>query len=114
MGSGEDFQFNGFSGESRHPQFPTIKRHIERAVQDLFLDSLRNKSDDLLYVFNDEKQIDGFVERILSYWEDLEDYEACKEVLELTNGFKQRWQERETLEDSSALIRIRELFKSQE
>jgi hypothetical protein len=114
MGAGEDFQFNGFSGDSKHPQFPTIKKHIERAVQDLFLDSLRNKSNDLLYVFGDEKQIDGFVERILNYWEGLEDYEVCKEVLELTGDFKQRWQERESLGDSSALIRIRELFKPQE
>jgi len=108
----EDFQFSGFGRESSHPQFSTIKRHIERAVQDLFLDSLRNKSNDLLYVFNDQKQIDLFVQRILDYWEALEDYEVCKEVLELSADFKKRWEDRESLGDSSALIRIRELFKT--
>lgn len=108
----ENNPFGQFEGENSHPQFALIKKHIERAVQDLFLDSLRKKSNDLLYVFNNEEQIDAFVDRILKYWEALENYEICKEVLSLTSDFKERWRNKETEEDSPALLRIKELFKS--
>lgn len=108
----ENNPFENFEGEGSHPQFSIIKKHIERAVQDLFLDSLRKRSDDLLYVFTSEEQIDTFVSRILKYWEGLENYEICKEVLSLTGDFKERWKNKEEENDSPALIRIRELFKS--
>lgn len=104
--------FGQFDGETHHPQFTLIKKHIERAVQDLFLDSLRKKSQDLLYVFNSEEQIDTFVDRILKYWEELENYEICKEVLSLTVDFKERWNNRGQNDDSPALLRIKELFKT--
>ena len=113
MNSG-GFQINDFRNEGGHPQFEVIKKHIERAVQDLFIDSLRSKTNDLLYVFNEESQIDGFTERILHYWEDLEDYEICKEVLELSKEFKERWKNRESVEESPSISRIKNLFKSQE
>ena len=112
--TGGDFYFNDFRIGGKHPQFEIIKKHIERAVQDLFIDSLRSKTNDLLYVFNDEAQIESFTERILNYWESLEDYEICKEVLELSKEFKERWKNRESIEESPSISRIRNLFKSQE
>jgi hypothetical protein len=108
------FQMEDFRNGGKHPQFEVIKKHIERAVQDLFIDSLRSKTDDLLYVFNEESQIDGFTERILNYWEGLEDYEVCKEVLDLSKEFKERWRNRESVEESPSISRIKNLFKSQE
>ena len=109
-----DFHTDDFRMGGKHPQFKVIKKHIERAVQDLFVDSLRSRTDDLLYVFSDESQIDAFTERILSYWEELEDYEVCKEVLDLSKDFKERWKNRESVEESSSIARIKDLFKSQE
>jgi len=103
---------NDFFEPEPHIQFHIIKKHIERAVQDLFLDSLRKKNSDLLYIFNDEEQIDFFIERILKYWENLENYENCKEVLLLSNDFKERWKNKGEDLDSAALDRINELFKT--
>jgi hypothetical protein len=103
-----------FKNVGNHPQFGIIKKHIERAVQDLFIDSLRTRTDDLLYVFSDESQIDAFTKRILNYWEELEDYEVCKEVLDLSKNFKERWKNRESVEESTSIARIKSLFKSQE
>ena len=108
------FQIDDFRNGGKHPQFEVIKKHIERAVQDLFIDSLRSRANDLLYVFNEESQIDGFTERILNYWEGLEDYEVCKEVLDLSKEFKERWRNRESVEESPSISRIKNLFKSQE
>jgi hypothetical protein len=109
-----DFYMDDFNMGGKHPQFEVIKKHIERAVQDLFIDSLRSKTNDLLYVFNDESQIDGFTERILNYWERLENYEVCKEVLDLSKDFKERWKNRESVEESPSISRIKDLFKSHE
>jgi hypothetical protein len=111
---GGDFYMDDFRSSGKHPQFEVIKKHIERAVQDLFIDSLRSRTNDLLYVFNDEAQIDGFTERILNYWEALEDYEVCKEVLDLSKEFKERWKNRESVEESPNISRIKDLFKSHE
>jgi hypothetical protein len=111
MFNGGDFYLDDFSSGPKHPQFDLIKKHIERAVQDLFIESLRSKTEDLLYVFKDESQIDDFTERILNYWEGLENYEICKEVLDLTKNLKERWTNRESREgDSAGLSRIRDLF----
>ena len=107
------FQIDDFRNGGKHPQFEVIKKHIERAVQDLFMDSLRSKTEDLLYVFSEESQIDRFTERILHYWEELEDYEVCKDVLGLSKEFKERWKNRESVEESPSISRIKNLFKSQ-
>jgi hypothetical protein len=109
----DGFSMDDFGNVGKHPQFDVIKKHIERAVQDLFIDSLRTKTDDLLYVFNDESQIDSFTKRILNYWEELEDYEVCKEVLDLTKEFKERWKKQEFVDESLSISRIKSLFKSQ-
>jgi hypothetical protein len=98
----------------KHPQFALIKRHIERAVQDLFLDSLRNNNDQLVYLFTEENQIDGFIERILKYWESLEDYETCKEVVSLSGEFKNKWKNKEDLPPSPGFIRLKSLFDTHE
>lgn len=101
---------NDYSLDDKHPQFSLIKKHIERAVQDLFLDSLRNDTDNLVHVFSNEEQIDGFVERILKYWEQYEDYEVCKEVISLSKKFKKRWKERDEIPQSEGLMRLKNLF----
>lgn len=101
-----------FSLDDKHPQFNLIKKHIERAVQDLFLDSLRNHPDDLVFLFINEEQIDAFVGRILNYWEGYEDYEICKEVISLSKVFKERWKEREDLPDTPGFERLKNLFDS--
>lgn len=101
-------------GGGSHPQFSILKKHIERAVQDLFLDALRTQSPELLYVFSDEAQIDGFVKRILTYWEELENYEICQEVMGLSKKFKEKWSNRDLEESSVGLDRIRDLFKSKD
>lgn len=110
----DGFGLDDFKNVGNHPQFGIIKKHIERAVQDLFIDSLRTRTDDLLYVFSDESQIDAFTKRILNYWEGLEDYEVCKEVLDLSKNFKERWKNRESVEEPPSISRIKGLFKSQE
>lgn len=99
-----------FSLDEKHPQFGLIKKHIERAVQDLFLDSLRNDTNNLVHVFANEAQIDGFTERILKYWEAFEDYEVCKEVILLSKDFKEKWRNREEIPQSEALMRLKNLF----
>ena len=107
------FGFDSSNMGQKHPQFEIIKRHIERAVQDLFLDSLRNRNNDLVHIFSNEEQIDVFIKRVLKYWEDLEDYEVCKEVVELTKDFKEKWKNRDSLEESSGLTRLKNLFDQQ-
>jgi hypothetical protein len=99
-----------YSLDEKHPQFGLIKKHIERAVQDLFLDSLRNDGDTLVHIFSNEQQIDGFIEKILKYWEILEDYEICKEVIHLSSSFKEKWGKRDEIPQSEGLIRLKNLF----
>ena len=101
-------------GGQQHPQFNLLKSHIERAVQDLFLDSLRTQSPELLYVFTSEDQIDVFVKRILTYWEELEKYEVCQEVINLTKELKEKWAKRDMSETSVGLNRVRDLFRTKE
>ena len=105
------FMFMG--GEpAKHPQHNILKGHIERAVQDLFLESLRNQPIELFYVFETEKQIDSFINRILSYWEKIQKYEICQEVVKLSKQFRDKWKERDKLEQSEAVIRIKDIFGS--
>jgi hypothetical protein len=101
-------------GGQEHPQFNLLKSHIERAVQDLFLESLRTQSPELLYIFTAEEQIDAFVKRILTYWEELEKYEICQEVVNLTKQFKEKWVKRDLSETSVGLTRVRDLFRTKE
>jgi hypothetical protein len=105
------FMFMG--GEPpKHPQHNILKRHIERSVQDLFLEALRNQPIELFYVFETEEQIDSFINRILSYWEKIEKYEICQEVVKLSKEFRSKWEDRDKLEPSEAVIRIKDIFGS--
>lgn len=79
------------SKKEDHPQQDILKRHIERAVQDLFLTALKEKSDQLIHIFSTKAQIDGFIQRMLEYWEELENYETCIEINELSKKFRRRW-----------------------
>lgn len=104
----DPFLFGGF-GDS-HPQFPLIKKHIERSVQDLFLISLREQPEEMVYVFTEEEQIEKFKSRMLSYWEKFEEYEICQEISEKIEDLKTRWKERDTEVNPLTLEKIKALF----
>jgi hypothetical protein len=108
---GENFMFGG-NEQPKHPQYKILKKHIERSIQDLFLESLRNQPVELLYVFETEDQIDGFIQRTLSYWERLEKYEICKDILDLSKSLKEKWKDRDNLRESDGVIRIKDIFRS--
>jgi len=90
---------NGFGSEGPHPQFNILRKHIDRAVQDLFLSALRNPPAELNYVFRTEEQIDSFTQRMIKYWESNEDYEICAEIQKLGKNFKKDWKEKSNTED---------------
>jgi hypothetical protein len=99
----------GNQGNS-HPQFSLIKKHIERSVQDLFLTSLREQPEEMVYVFVEEDQIEKFKSRMLTYWEKFEEYEICQEVSERIEDLKERWKERDTEINPLTLEKIKSLF----
>jgi hypothetical protein len=99
-----------FGFDNEHPQFSLIKKHIERSVQDLFLTSLREQPEEMVYVFTEEEQIEKFKSRILSYWEKFEEYEICQEVSEKIQDLKERWKARDTEVDPLSLEKIKALF----
>ena len=99
-----------FGFGNSHPQFPLIKKHIERSVQDLFLISLREQPDEMVYVFTQEEQIDRFKSRMLTYWEGFEEYEICQEISERVEDLKERWKNRDTEVDPLSLEKIKSLF----
>lgn len=110
--NGEEFEPERSGEPLRHPQYDILKKHIERSVQDMFLSSLRSQPVELIFIFEAEEQIDGFSNRILKYWEALEKYEICSEVIELTKQLKEKWKNREDMERTEGLLRIRDIFKS--
>lgn len=109
-----DHQDNGsflFGGlNNSHPQFSTIKKHIERSVQDLFLESLRNHPEELVYVFTESEQIERFKRRMLSYWENFEEYEICQEIIDRVRDLKEIWEVRDLSVDPFTLEKIKSLF----
>ena len=96
-----------------HPQYEILQKHITRAVNDLFLISIRNNSRSLLRFFSNEDQIESFFKKIISYWEDLEKYEICEEVLISSKRIKEDWKnfklEDDESEDSSFIL-LKDLF----
>ena len=112
MNTGDNFGGFMFFSEERpqHPQFDILKRHIERCVQDVFLEALRTQPPELCFVFDSEEQIDSFVSRILSYWEESENFEICQEVIDLTKIFKEKWNNRQQLDSKHAVARIIDIF----
>jgi hypothetical protein len=102
-------------GDSKnHPQHEILQKHITRAVYDLFLISIRNKSKSLLRFFNSEDQIESFFAKIISYWESLEKYEICEEILSASKKIKRDWKKIKpgvTPEnEDSSFIMLRDLF----
>ena len=81
----------GSFGDHNHPQFEILKRHIDRAVQDLFLNSLRTQHSDFLYIFDSKDQIEKFAEKMIKYWEKEENYEVCAEILKLKKKMITKW-----------------------
>jgi hypothetical protein len=105
--------FNGFgSGSPTHPQYDVLKKHVERSIQDIFLNSLRDRMGDLVYVFDNTEQIDSFIERMLKYWERVENYETCLEIKNLSEPLKNKWKNRGTIDPGEASIKIKDIFKS--
>jgi len=99
--------------ENRHPQQDLLNSNVERAVQDLLLNSLRKQAPELIYLFTEESQIDPFINRSLKYWESLEKYEICKEILDLKESFKNKWKERDYNQGTVGLQRLKDLFNIQ-
>ena len=102
----------GMSGFPTHPQYDILKKHIERSIQDIFLSSLKEKSDDLIYVFDNHEQIDSFISRMLKYWENLEKYETCMEIKDLSKPLKRKWENRAAIDPGEASVKIKDIFKS--
>ena len=107
-----NFNFSDWgSSFEGHPQFSILKSHIERAVQDLFLNALRAQSQDFLQIFDEESKIDDFCSRMISYWEREENYETCAEILKLKSQLKQDWKKIPVCDRGKELV-IREWLKS--
>jgi len=106
--------FNGreMRGFPTHPQYDILKKHIERSIQDIFLSSLREKTNDLVYIFDNSDQIDSFVSRMLKYWEKLEKYETCMEIKNLSIQLRTKWENRGAIDPGEASIKIKDIFKS--
>lgn len=89
--SNSDF-YNGWgSSFETHPQFNVLKTHIDRAVQDLFFESLTEQNEEFLHIFSDEKKIEEFVGRMLKYWEKEENYELCSQIMILKSQLISKW-----------------------
>lgn len=101
----------GSSGKEGYPQFDVLKKHIDRAVQDLFLDSLRSQHNDFIYLFDDQNQIEKFINKMIKYWEKEENYEICAEILKLKKKMINKWK-RSMPEESSGGEEIKEWLRS--
>lgn len=100
----------GSFGDGNHPQFEILKKHIDRAVQDLFLNSLRTQNRDFLYIFDNPEQIEKFTKRMITYWEKEENYEVCAEIMKLKKKMVTKWkkvmsEEREEGEEMKEWLR---------
>jgi hypothetical protein len=89
----EDFNNNSpwRQSFSSHPQFTVLEAHVQRAVQDLFLTALRTQTEDFICIFDCQEQIEEFCNKMLVYWEGLEDYEICLEIQNLREQLKSTW-----------------------
>jgi hypothetical protein len=97
-----------------HPQYQLLKKHVERCVQDIFMDGLKNRQEKLVLAFENEDQIDLFSNRLLKYWEDLENYEKCEEIVCLIEELKNTWKKYENIEGMDRNFMIADLFKNTE
>jgi hypothetical protein len=95
-----------------HPQSHIIRKHINRAIQDMFLISLRKQAKEFCFIFEREDEIDSFVDKMLVYWELQEEYEVCSEILSLSKSFKDKWENRDLTRTSTERIKLMDIFKS--
>jgi len=93
------FGKKGWESFVNHPQADTLKWHIDRAIQDMFLDSLRAQTEEFVYIFNSEEEIEKFVDKIVKYREANEEYEICSEAIFLRDSLLKNW--RETMEEDA-------------
>jgi hypothetical protein len=49
---------------------------------------------------------------MLKYWEELEDYEKCKEIVSLISKLKESWRNRECFDNLDQKFIIADLFKN--
>jgi hypothetical protein len=106
------FNGQGIGGFPTHPQYEILKKHVERSIHDIFLNSLRDRMSDLVYVFDNPDQIDSFINRMLKYWERVENYETCLEIKNLSEPLKVKWENRGIIDPGEASIKIKDIFKS--
>lgn len=86
------FQNSPFSRfPSDHPQIELIKSHLVRAMQDLFLISIRNLDDEFMVIFDSVEEIDEFCDGIIKYRESIEEYEVCNEILDIKPQLLEKW-----------------------
>ena len=110
--SSDSYHFSDWrSSFDDHPQYAVLKGHVERAVQDLFLEALKSQSEEFVYIFSNESQIDDFCTRMCSYWENEENYETCGEILALRGDLKKKWSQIPK-ENRGKDVVIREWLKS--
>lgn len=91
IGHFQSDSWGDFANKINHPQFEILKKHIDRAVQDLFLSSLRTQNRDFLFIFDNEDQISKFSQRMIKYWEEEENYEICSEIVRLKKKMTNKW-----------------------
>jgi hypothetical protein len=89
-----NFDLSGWeSSFEDHPQHAILKKAIDRAVHDIFLQALREQHNEFLSIFESEDKIEDFVSRTLKYWETEEIYEICAEIQKLKKQVIQKWKE---------------------
>jgi len=87
-----NFDLSGWgSSFEDHPQHAVLKKNIDRAVHNIFLQALREQQDEFLSIFESEDKIEDFVSRTLKYWEEEEKYEICAEIQKLKTQVIQKW-----------------------
>lgn len=80
------------SSFEEHPQFAVLKTHIDRSIQDLFLEALRDQTPEFLSIFSSRKKIEEFTNKMLRYWEESENYELCGEIQILKGVLIRNWE----------------------
>lgn len=97
---------------SDHRQIDLIRNHLTRAMQDLFLLSVRNLDNEFLLIFDSEKEIDELFSGMVKYREEIEEYEICEEIIKRKPDMIIKWKETLSGPDSKGYEEIRAWLKS--
>lgn len=96
-----------------HPQSEILIKHVERATQDIFYDSLKTETSDLFFLIKSEKKLDQFLGKMIKYWEQMEEFEKCSEIMKLGNELRNKWdQKRESISKLTPMERLHNWIKS--